>query len=127
MWLIQIEYKIYIISVFICLMILGVVWWLVYYKLTSHYWPDKLTPYECGFEHRLKYRRRKDLSFYLVGLGFLILDVEFCFIIPLISARGLYDISGFVIFSYFMAMFAPLICYEFAHGLFAPIKWTNKN
>jgi len=43
---------------------------------------EKLSAYECGFEPFGEARDQFDVSFYLVGLLFLIFDIEIAFLFP---------------------------------------------
>ena len=48
----------------------------------NHPEAEKLSSYECGFEPFSDARDQFDISFYLVGLMFLIFDVEVAFLFP---------------------------------------------
>lgn len=44
--------------------------------------PDKLSPYECGFEAFEDTRMRFDVRYYLVAILFIIFDLEAAFLFP---------------------------------------------
>ena len=44
--------------------------------------PEKVSPYECGFEPFDDARRRFDVRFYLVAILFIIFDLEVAFLFP---------------------------------------------
>ena len=44
--------------------------------------PEKLSPYECGFEPFEDARGRFDVRFYLVAILFIIFDLEAAFLFP---------------------------------------------
>ena len=44
--------------------------------------PDKLAPYECGFEAFEDSRMRFDVRYYLVAILFIIFDLEIAFLFP---------------------------------------------
>ena len=44
--------------------------------------PEKLSPYECGFEAFDDARRQFDVRFYLVSILFIIFDLEVAFLFP---------------------------------------------
>lgn len=52
---------------------------------------EKLSPYECGFEPYGDARQRFDISFYLIGILFIIFDLEVIFIFPF--ATIIHDLS----------------------------------
>lgn len=43
---------------------------------------EKISPYECGFEPYGDARQRFDISFYIVGILFIIFDLEVVFLFP---------------------------------------------
>jgi NADH-quinone oxidoreductase subunit A len=66
--------------------------------------PEKLSPYECGFEAFADARLKFDVRFYLVAILFIIFDLEVALLFP--WAISLYDIG---IFGYFSMMLFLLI------------------
>jgi NADH-quinone oxidoreductase subunit A len=64
--------------------------------------PEKLSPYECGFEAFDDARRRFDVRFYLVSILFIIFDLEVAFLFPWaislkqIGALGFWSMIGFL-------------------------------
>lgn len=44
--------------------------------------PEKLSPYECGFEPFEDTRRRFDVRYYLVAIVFIVFDLEIAFLFP---------------------------------------------
>lgn len=44
--------------------------------------PEKLTPYECGFEAFEDARMRFDVRYYLLAILFIIFDLEIAFLFP---------------------------------------------
>lgn len=56
---------------------------------------EKLSPYECGFDPYGDARNAFDVRFYLVGLLFLVFDLETVFIFPWVASAGLLPISAF--------------------------------
>ncbi len=45
--------------------------------------PEKLSPYECGFEAFDDARMKFDVKFYLVAILFIIFDLEIAFLFPM--------------------------------------------
>jgi NADH-quinone oxidoreductase subunit A len=44
--------------------------------------PQKLSPYECGFDPFEDTRRRFDVRYYLVAIVFIVFDLEIAFLFP---------------------------------------------
>lgn len=44
----------------------------------------KVSPYECGFDPMLRARRRLSLRFFLLGVLFLVFNVEVVMVVPLL-------------------------------------------
>ncbi|NSL54635.1 NADH-quinone oxidoreductase subunit A [Uliginosibacterium sp. IMCC34675] len=44
--------------------------------------PQKLTPYECGFEPFEEARMRFDVRYYLIAILFILFDLEVAFLLP---------------------------------------------
>ncbi|KMN81633.1 NADH-quinone oxidoreductase subunit A [Chromobacterium alkanivorans] len=55
--------------------------------------PEKLSPYECGFEAFEDARMRFDVRYYLVAILFILFDLEVAFLIP--WAVTLKELGGF--------------------------------
>ena len=43
---------------------------------------EKISSYECGFEPFGNARSRFDINFYLVGIMFIVFDIEVAFLLP---------------------------------------------
>ena len=50
--------------------------------------PEKLSPYECGFEPFNDSRMEFDIRFYLVAILFIIFDLEIAFLFPWAVSLG---------------------------------------
>ena len=51
--------------------------------------PEKLSPYECGFEAFEDSRMRFDVRYYLVAIIFIVFDLEIAFFFPwAVSLKG---------------------------------------
>ena len=63
--------------------VLSIVIILASYLLVCQYpESEKLSPYECGFEPYEDARNKFDVKFYLVGILFIIFDIEAVFLFP---------------------------------------------
>ena len=53
-------------------------------RLTGAHHPDpeKLSPYECGFEAFEDARMKFDVRYYLIAIQFIVFDLEIIFIVP---------------------------------------------
>lgn len=64
--------------------------------------PDKLSPYECGFEAFEDARMKFDVRYYLIAIQFIVFDLEIIFIVPWtqvfmeLGARSLVTMGLFV-------------------------------
>jgi NADH-quinone oxidoreductase subunit A len=56
---------------------------------------EKLSSYECGFEPYEDARNDFDVKFYLVGILFIIFDIETMFLLPWTISLSSLDILGF--------------------------------
>ena len=50
--------------------------------------PEKLSPYECGFEAFEDARMKFDVRYYLVAILFILFDLEVAFLFPWAAALG---------------------------------------
>lgn len=78
--------------------------------------PEKLSPYECGFEAFEDSRMKFDVRFYLVAILFIIFDLEIAFLFP--WAVVLEDISwfGFWAMVVFLGILVIGFLYEWKKG-----------
>src|ERR1035438_3627547 len=63
--------------------------------------PEKLSPYECGFEAFEDSRMRFDVRYYLVAILFILFDLEIAFLFPwavVLPEIGLFGFWSMVIF-----------------------------
>jgi len=78
--------------------------------------PDKLSPYECGFEPFADARSRFDVRYYLVAILFIIFDLEVAFLFPWAVALGGIGIFGFWSMMVFLAVLTVGFIYEWKKG-----------
>ncbi|HTL76990.1 MAG TPA: NADH-quinone oxidoreductase subunit A [Casimicrobiaceae bacterium] len=78
--------------------------------------PEKLSPYECGFEAFEDARMKFDVRYYLVAILFIVFDLEIAFLFP--WAVVLRDIGyfGFVAMLVFLAILVVGFIYEWKKG-----------
>ena len=78
--------------------------------------PEKLSPYECGFEAFEDARMKFDVRYYLVAILFIIFDLEIAFLFP--WAVSLVDIGGvgLIAMLVFLAILVVGFVYEWKKG-----------
>jgi NADH-quinone oxidoreductase subunit A len=90
-----------------------VVPFLVAYKAPD---PEKLAPYECGFDAFDDARMKFDVRFYLVTLLFIIFDLEVAFLFPWAVAFGDVSLYGFWSMMIFLGILTVGFIYEWRKG-----------
>lgn len=73
--------------------------------------PQKLSPYECGFEAFEDTRMKFDVRYYLVAILFIVFDLEIAFLFP--WAVALDSIGGFGLIS--MGIFLSILIVGFIY------------
>ena len=78
--------------------------------------PEKLSPYECGFEAFEDARMKFDVRYYLIAILFILFDLEIAFLFP--WAVVLPDIGAFGFWSMmiFLAILIIGFVYEWKKG-----------
>jgi len=79
-------------------------------------YPEKLTPYECGFEPFDDARRRFDVRYYLVAILFIIFDLEVAFLFPWAVALKGIGAFGFWSMIAFLGVLTVGFIYEWCKG-----------
>jgi NADH-quinone oxidoreductase subunit A len=78
--------------------------------------PEKLSPYECGFDAFGDARRRFDVRFYLVSLLFIIFDLEVAFLFPWAISLKQIGMFGFWSMILFLVVLTVGFAYEWRKG-----------
>ena len=78
--------------------------------------PEKLSPYECGFEPFEDSRMRFDVRYYLVAILFIIFDLEVAFLFPWAVSLGSIGLLGFWSMMLFLAVLTVGFIYEWKKG-----------
>ena len=85
---------------------------------------EKLSAYECGFSPVLGQGRAPlTISFYLVGILYLIFDLEVAFLVPLAAAMYLVGFPGYTVALIFIIVLTGGFVYEINSGA---ISWASK-
>lgn len=78
--------------------------------------PDKLAPYECGFEAFEDSRMKFDVRYYLVAILFIIFDLEIAFLFPwAVSLDGI-GAFGLIAMGIFLTVLVVGFIYEWKKG-----------
>ena len=78
--------------------------------------PDKLSPYECGFEAFEDARMKFDVRYYLVAILFILFDLEIAFLFPWAVALRDIGASGFWAMMVFLGILVVGFVYEWRKG-----------
>ena len=78
--------------------------------------PEKLSPYECGFEAFEDARMKFDVRYYLVAILFIIFDLEIAFLFPWAVALHGIGMFGFLSMLLFLAILVVGFIYEWKKG-----------
>src|ERR1700744_5289669 len=78
--------------------------------------PEKLSAYECGFNAFDDARMKFDVRFYLVGILFIVFDLEFNLLIPYTLTRRSPGSFGFWSFLLFLGILTIGFIYEWKKG-----------
>jgi NADH-quinone oxidoreductase subunit A len=78
--------------------------------------PEKLSPYECGFEAFEDARMKFDVRYYLVAILFILFDLEIAFLFPWAAVVNDIGFAGFVSMMVFLAILVVGFVYEWMKG-----------
>jgi NADH-quinone oxidoreductase subunit A len=68
---------------------------------------EKLSSYECGFNPYEDARLKFEVRFFLIGLLFIVFDLEIAFLLPFIIIVNVsLSFVGFIFFLFFLVIFA---------------------
>jgi len=78
--------------------------------------PEKLSPYECGFEAFEDSRMKFDVRYYLVAILFILFDLEIAFLFPWAIVLEELGVFGFWAMVLFLAILVVGFIYEWMSG-----------
>ncbi|MGH8686656.1 MAG: NADH-quinone oxidoreductase subunit A [Burkholderiales bacterium] len=78
--------------------------------------PDKLSPYECGFEAFEDARMKFDVRYYLVAILFILFDLEIAFLFPWAVTLNELGLAGFLAMMLFLGILVVGFVYEWMKG-----------
>ena len=82
----------------------------------SHPDPQKLSPYECGFEAFEDARMKFDVRYYLVAILFILFDLEIAFLFPWAVVLPEIGFFGFASMMVFLLILVIGFVYEWKKG-----------
>jgi NADH-quinone oxidoreductase subunit A len=78
--------------------------------------PEKLSPYECGFEAFEDARMKFDVRYYLVAILFILFDLEIAFLFPWAVVLQEIGLFGFMAMMMFLGILVVGFIYEWKKG-----------
>ena len=78
--------------------------------------PEKLSPYECGFEAFEDARMKFDVRYYLVAILFILFDLEIAFLFPWAVVVQDIGFFGFAAMMLFLLILVVGFIYEWKRG-----------
>ena len=78
--------------------------------------PEKLSPYECGFEAFEDARMKFDVRYYLVAILFILFDLEIAFLFPWAVVINDIGLAGFISMMVFLGILTVGFAYEWMKG-----------
>jgi NADH-quinone oxidoreductase subunit A len=78
--------------------------------------PEKLSPYECGFEAFEDARMKFDVRYYLIAILFILFDLEIAFLFPWAVVLPEIGVFGFWSMMIFLAILIVGFIYEWKRG-----------
>jgi len=78
--------------------------------------PEKLSPYECGFEAFEDARMKFDVRYYLVAILFILFDLEIAFLFPWAVVLQDIGLEGFIAMMIFLLILIVGFAYEWKKG-----------
>jgi NADH-quinone oxidoreductase subunit A len=78
--------------------------------------PEKLSPYECGFEAFEDARMKFDVRYYLVAILFILFDLEIAFLFPWAVVLQEIGFFGFMAMMLFLGILVVGFIYEWKKG-----------
>lgn len=113
------EYGSLAIFFFVALALSIVIFGLSFIVATAKSDTEKISAYECGFDPFTDSRNTFDVQFYLVGILFIIFDLEISFLFPWIVVLGQLPSEGAYSMIVFLVILTVGFFYEWQKGALA--------
>nr|QAY82022.1 NADH dehydrogenase subunit 3 [Omophoita sp. REN-2018] len=92
-------------------------------SMKKFYDREKSSPFECGFDSKTSARLPFSLHFFLIGIIFLIFDVEISLLLPLILMMKITNFLQFnIIINFFIIILLMGLYHEWNQG---SLTWKN--
>jgi NADH-quinone oxidoreductase subunit A len=111
-------FQYFILLIFFCFsLFLSVFLIFLSYILTSkaNDW-EKTSSYECGFEPFSDSRNAFNIQFYIIGILFIIFDIEISYLLPWAISLGNLGVFGFWVMIFFLIILTIGFIYEWKKG-----------
>lgn len=119
--LIQAEYNILFIHFLVTLGVGAFIFGFSFFLISQKANTEKLSPYECGFDPFGDSRNTFNIHFYLVGILFIIFDLEIMYLFPWAITIERTGFVGFATLFIFLAILTIGFIYEWLKGA---LNWT---
>jgi NADH-quinone oxidoreductase subunit A len=118
------DYIIILYFVFVGLILVLVLFSLAYFFTPKYFVNnEKISVYECGFQPFHTTRVPYDVHFYIIGILFLIFDIEIVFIYPWLTIAYYTGFSGFFYLGVFIVILLIGFVYEWKKHI---LDWSKK-
>lgn len=114
------EYSLLSTYLFVIFLFIAFLWFLVLNLSYSKTLFEKTSQYECGFEP-FGFNSVFDLQYFLIGLLYLVFDVELVLIIPWLFSFSILTLSGYLTMFFFLILFVVGLVYEWKKNV---LHWT---
>jgi NADH-quinone oxidoreductase subunit A len=94
---------------------------IAYYLAPKIQLKEKIMPYECGFQPFHKENLSIEVHFFLIGLTFIIFDMEIMFLYPWFQSAYNMGITGLIGFIFFFFILVSGFIYEYRSGV---LRWN---
>ena len=112
------EYSLLLVYVIVSLFLAIFIFLASFLLATQSPYPEKVSPYECGFAPFDDARNEFDVRFYLVAILFLVFDLEASFLFPWSICLGKISFGAYwVMFDFFLELFVGFFYVWFVGGL----------
>jgi NADH:ubiquinone oxidoreductase subunit 3 (subunit A) len=111
------EQHLYLFYYIVISFFLTIILFLVAFILSSRDWTfEKVSPYECGFEPFGDGTLVFNIQFFVVGILFMIFDLELAYLFPWAINLGNLSLFGFFIMIFFLLLLVLGFVYEWKKG-----------
>jgi len=110
------EYSFIFKYLFFCLLITIVLFSLSFFLVYQKPGIEKLSAYECGFNPYGDARSKFEVRFYIVGILFIIFDLEITYLFPWVLSLDYMTVNGILVMYIFIYILTIGFLYEWFKG-----------